>query len=192
MDDQPVAADGLAVHDVHALASEAAEFEASVNRFLDEALISDFQTTPLHTLDDVLDARREKEEQRLRVQARAKELMADEVAKDRHERELRDLAEAISVTNEPSPAVGARTGKRSPTEGEGEEAVPAAPFKLEGAGRSRQLKPYMANTSEFTSEHEASRHIDGLQKENELLRKCLQGSRTPGAFDTYLHAKTTL
>ena len=31
--------------------AQAAEFEANVEKFLDEALITDFQNTPLHTLE---------------------------------------------------------------------------------------------------------------------------------------------
>ena len=43
----------------HAMAAEAAEMEASVERFLDEAMIEEFKATPLHTLEGVLEERKE-------------------------------------------------------------------------------------------------------------------------------------
>ena len=35
------------------------------------------------------------------------------------------------------------------------------------------------------------RHASTLKAENEMLRRCLQDSRTPGAFESYLRASTT-
>ena len=35
------------------------------------------------------------------------------------------------------------------------------------------------------------RHASALKSENEMLRRCLQDSRTPGAFESYLRASTT-
>jgi len=99
------------VHDVHALASIAADLEAETEKLLDEALIADFQETPLTTLEDVLEERREAGERLERWQIRAKELLDTELAKEKHEREVKDLEEAISVTQQPVPST-ATGGKR--------------------------------------------------------------------------------
>lgn len=205
--------------DVHALASEAAEFEASVERFFDDALITDIKDTPLTTLDGVLEERREREERMDRVRGRAKELLEEELAKERHERELRELKDAISVAqpedaNASSTAGGAASSsssvqqqsqphqRRKATPGgvgataesvaSGARATAAAPttelpFELEGAGRSRELNPYVANFTDFVAEVEASRQARELRAESELLRQCLQGAnaRRSKAFEPY-------
>ena len=44
----------------------------------------------------------------------------------------------------------------------------------------------------FHSTHRVNRHLSGLRKENEMLRKCLQDPRAPTAFDAYLRTNTTL
>ena len=93
------------VHDVHAIASEAAELEAETEKFLDEALITDFQETPLTTMEDVLEERREAAESRDRVKQRAKELLEQEIAKEKHAREVKELEEAVGVAAQPLPAV---------------------------------------------------------------------------------------
>ena len=75
----------------HAMASEASEIEASVERFLDESLIDEFKSTPLHTMEGVLEQRKEEEERRARIASRAEQLMQEELAKERHEKELKEL-----------------------------------------------------------------------------------------------------
>ena len=60
----------------HALASEAADMEASVERFLDESLIDEFKSTPLQTMEDVLAQQQEADERRMRVKTRAGQLIA--------------------------------------------------------------------------------------------------------------------
>jgi hypothetical protein len=124
-------------HDVHALASVAAEFEASVEKFLDEALISDIRETPLITLDGVLDDRREREERLDRIRGRTKELMDEELAKEKHEREVRELEEAISTSSQPVPVPKQR--ERRPSRRDAAEApattaaaAPAAAPAAEG------------------------------------------------------------
>lgn len=193
----------------HALAAAAAENEAAVERFLDESLIDEFKSTPLHTLEGVLEQRREAEERRVRLAARADELMQEELAKRRHDRELRELQDAIAESAEETSAsaLGGRARSSSkleaarslPTKGARSSGPPSADAgppsalqsKLEGAGRSKSLKPYVYNHTEFVGTADANRHLGGLRKENELLRKCLQDSRTPGAFDQYLKTSTT-
>jgi len=198
-------------HDVHAIAAEAADLEAQTEQFFDHALITDFQETPLTTLDDVLEERREAAERRERVQSRAKELLDEEMSKRKHERELKDLEEAITATQQPAPAVtgaASSAGKReaqrrsaaaapaadAPTAAEAESAVASAtsslPFKLESAGTraNRDANPYVLNLTEFVSEGEATRQARELHAENELLRKCLGDAKRPGAFESYLRS----
>lgn len=193
----------------HALASEAAENEAAVERFLDESLIDEFKSTPLHTLESVLEQRQEVEERRARLAARADELMKEELAKRRHDKELRELQDAITErAAEDGPPVPAGRGAKPskleaarslPSKGARSAGPPSAAAgppsalqsKLEGAGRSKNLKPYVYNHTEFVGTADANRHLSGLKKENDLLRKCLQDSRKPGAFEQYLKASTT-
>jgi hypothetical protein len=176
------------------IASEAAVIEADIEKFLDEALITAFRETPLHTMENVLEERRWRSEREERVSSRAKEFLAEEVAKERHARELRELEEAITTTKEPLEASGKEGGKGSKAGAPSAEdaswsaAIASAPFKLEAAGRSRDMKPYMANLTDFVTEGESSRNIRELQAENELLRKCLGegGANEPKAFESYL------
>ena len=170
--------------------------EATVERFLDESLLDDFKSTPLHTLESVLEQRKEADERRTRISERAEQLMQEELAKERHEKEVRDLQAAITETAEPPPS--------RPTKAKGGGAATAAapavakadnPFSIEasltGAGKSKNLKPYVYNHTEFVTATDANRHLQGLRQENEMLRRCLQEPRKPGAFDSYLRAKTT-
>ena len=175
------------VHDVHELAAEAAAFEASVEkcvrsgslsrdielihccpalRFLDDALITEMRDTPLLTIDSVLEERRDREERVTRVQTRAKELLADELTKAQHEREVKQLEEAISTSQQPTtaaavapsaggkknsfasasrrmsekaaaPAVASALAPAAAPDAEGASEMPAAPpIPLESAGRS--------------------------------------------------------
>ncbi len=61
------------------------------------------------------------------------------------------------------------------------------------SSRSKQqsLKPYIANFTSFEPEVEVSRKSRDLKQENDLLRKCLQDSKNPRAFEGYLRTKTT-
>ena len=195
----------------HDLAAQATTFEADVEKFLDQALIAEFDQTPLNTLDSVIDARKERDEMHERVTSRAKELLEEDLVKERHARELRELEEVINTTAEPLPSDPAkakegssggpsssssssaapskeRAKRASPTESDADAltaAIKNAPFKLEGAGRSRNLKPFVHQKAEFMGESEARTNIEKLQTENELLRKCLQGQTKAGAFDSY-------
>ena len=107
--------DSLAVardpHDVHALASEAADLEAQTEQFFDQVLITEINETPLTTLDGVLDERFEATQRRDRFHARHKELLAEELAKQKHEREVKDLEDAINTTNQPMPINNKGNGK---------------------------------------------------------------------------------
>jgi len=187
--------------DVHALASEAAQLEAETEKFLDEALISSMRDAPLTTLDAVLSERQEAAERSVRVGNRAKELMEAEMAKARHEREVKELEEAISVTAPPpSSAAGKKRASpplaNSPTPApplseSTEEAAAAAalPFELESAQR-QPPNPYILNLTEFVPEVEATRQARDLKKENEVLRACLQVGVRPNAFEGYLRRST--
>lgn len=191
---------------VHAPARlQAADIEASIEKFLDDALLTDFRETPLNTIDSVLESRRERREQLDRVHERTQELLREEQAKKRHAMELRELEDAINVTKQPE---GGRPPSHAQKEREkgGEGASAAAPssdlaadsttgaatldlpFKLEGSGRSKKLNPYVANFSEFVAEGLATRNARDLRSENELLRKCLSDPRNPKAFDSYIRA----
>ena len=185
------------VHDVHTIASEAATIEANVEKFLDEALITSFQSTPLHTIEDVLEERRERSERQERLKNRAKELLQEELETQRHTQELRELEQAIDASKQTDGAHDAskrRQHERPAADGEMEgdealtEAVASAPFKLQGVGRSRNIKPYVANTSDFATEGECNRQISELRAESEMLRKCLSERSNPKAFEQYLRA----
>ena len=192
------------VHDVHAIASEAAELEAETEKFLDEALITDFQETPLTTMEDVLEERREAAESRDRVKQRAKELLEQEIAKEKHAREVKELEEAVGVAAQPLPAVpGVNDKGKGKSKASAPAGAPAAeeesadgasvsslPFELESVGKMRaaEWNPYTLNLTEFMNSGEATRKARDLQAENELLKKCLQDSRTgrANAFEGYL------
>ena len=194
-------------NDVHELAAMATRFEADVEKFLDDALIADVKSTALTTLDGVLEGRRERDERSERIQNRTKELLDEELAKQKHERELKDLEEAIAVTQQPVPgsAVGGKRERRASagpgataapaTEAatsvlavENDATVPPAPFKLESETRKTNAQnPYVLNMTDFLSENVATRQARDLRTENELLRKCMSGDkRAPKAFETYL------
>ncbi len=187
----------------HALASEATEMEASVERFLDEALIDEFKSTPLHTLEGVLEERKELEERRERIRARSEQLLKEELAKQKHEREVQELQDAIKEREaEDAKVVAASKAKPGPTgrrsgapdgSGAGAGAPPpaATQTKLTGAGRSKNLKPYVYDHTDFLGAADANRNASALKKENDMLRQCLQDSRKPGAFEAYLRANTT-
>lgn len=197
------------------LAAEANDLQASVERFLDEAMIEDMRQTPLTTVEEVLEERSARRERDQRVLARAAELRDEDAAKERHAAELRDLEEIVATS---TPAEGGRPGSRQAGPAEqrrqadaarkaeaaaaraGAEdvndpswaaAVATAPVKLEGAGRSKGLTPYVPDLSEFAPEPERNRQRERLEAENELLRKCLANGRDPKAFQSYLHANTT-
>lgn len=183
---------------------------------MDEALIAEFRETPLHTLDDVLQERRERNERDERVRGRAKELLDEELEKRRQAKELRELEEAITASQAPAPDQTAASHKErgrpsapaaapaSAPAADGEAAgelsattlaaaVATAPFELEGAGRSVGLRPYVANLTDFVAEGEASRVVRELRAESDLLRKCLaDGKDRPRAFDTYLKASKSM
>ena len=180
-----------------ALAAEAAEMEASVERFLDEAMIEEFKTTPLHTLEGVLEERKELEERRARIRSRSDQLMHEELAKQRHDREVQELQDAIKERGAEDAVAASKakpgpTGRRAATPEPDSAAAPSTMHaELAGAGRSKSLKPYVYNHTEFVSTADSNRHSSTLQAENEMLRRCLQDSRTPGAFESYLRASTT-
>ena len=132
-----------------AITEEASALEAETEKFLDEALISDFQETPLTTLESVIEERQQANERRDRVQSRAKELLELEIAKEKHEKEVKDLEDAISATAQPAAPSGAAGKKKK--EAAAAAAAPAAesssaaddfllktsmPFKLESADRN--------------------------------------------------------
>lgn len=50
----------------------------------------------------------------------------------------------------------------------------------------------MANLSDFEPEEHVTRQLGSLRSENDMLQKCLQDSKNPRAFETYLRSKTTL
>ena len=166
--------------------------EATVERFLDESLIAEFKDTPLHTMEEVLAERKDAEERRQRLATRADELMQQELAKQRHEKDVLGLQEAIAERAAEDSA--ASRAKHAPTSAKGGAPAPAASSsqKLVGAGRSKQLKPYVYNHTEFVTSADANRHARNLKGENELLRRCLQDPRKPGAFEEYLRTATTL
>ena len=147
-----------------AMAAEAAEMEASVERFLDEAMIEEFKTTPLHTLEGVLEERKELEERRARIQSRSEQLMQEELANRRHEKEVQELQDAIKERGaEDAVAAKAKpgaTGRRAATPEPDSVELAAALLGVEltGAGRSKNLKPYVYNHTEFVSTADSSQH----------------------------------
>lgn len=194
--------------DVHAIAAEASALEAETEKFLDDALISDIQDTPLTTIESVLEERREAQERRERVDQRTKEMLEVEMAKQKHEKDVKALQEAISETQPPAappsaaPPKSKREGKKSaaaaaaPSAADDAESTATAaaaaelPFKLESASlRTRDANPYVLNLTEFMPETEASRQARDLKAENELLRKCLSDAKAgkkSNAFEGYL------
>ena len=202
MEEAPAPAETSALHDVHELARVAAELEAETEKLLDETLIADIQETPLVTVDAVLGEREEAKERRERVESRAKEMLEEELAKQRHEREVKDLEEAISVTQKPIAKATTAAARKPPSasapaaaspEPE-EEAPPTAPFQLASANvrknvRAREANPYVLNLTEFVPETEATRKARDLRKETELLKACLADAKLagrPNAFESYL------
>ena len=188
-----------------AITEEASALEAETEKFLDEALISDFQETPLTTLESVIEERQQANERRDRVQSRAKELLELEIAKEKHEKEVKDLEDAISATAQPAAPSGAAGKKKKEAAA---AAAPAAesssaaddfllktsmPFKLESADR-KDLNPYVLNLTEFLPEVETTRKARDLRAENELLKACLKNAKGPNAFQDYLRrsSHTTL
>ena len=148
----------------HALAAEAAEMEASVERFLDEAMIEEFKATPLHTLESVLEERKDIEERRARIRSRSEQLMQEELAKQRHEKEVQELQDAIKERGaEDAVAAKAKpgaTGRRAATPEPDSVELAAALLGVEltGAGRSKNLKPYVYDHTEFVSTADSSWH----------------------------------
>ena len=143
----------------HALAAVAAEMEASVERFLDEAMIEEFKTTPLHTMEGVLEERKGLEERRARIQSRSEQLMQEELANQRHEKEVQELQDAIKErgAEDAVAASRAKPGRRVAAQ-ELESAATLPGIELTGAGRSKNLKPYVYNHTEFVSTADSSRH----------------------------------
>lgn len=203
-------------NDVHALAAVATKFEADVEKFLDDALIADVTSTPLTTLDDVLAERQDRQQREERLKSRRGEFLEEELAKQRHEREVKELEEAVAVTQQPMPgaplpigANGQRSRRASAGPGaekgnavaaaaaeveaarrelEAVEANVAPPFKLESASRKTDAQnPYVLNLTDFLPEVQSTRQARELRAENDILRKCLgDNARQPKAFEAYL------
>ena len=57
---------------------------------------------------------------------------------------------------------------------------------------AKDLKPYVANLTDFEPEAHVKRQVDNLKAENEMLQRCLRESKNPKAFESYLRSKTTL
>lgn len=173
-----------ALADVHQLAEQAGEIEADVEKFLDESLISDINSAAeAEELEASLIERREQRAARARVSERAAELLTAELAKERHEAELRQLKEAVNTTKEARPPTPAGSGAKAAGAAAG--AITAA-----GIGGRIGTKPYVADLSNFVSQSEASANASRLRDENELLRKCVKGAGAkPGAFLEYLKMK---
>lgn len=193
-------------HDVHRLAQEANEIEASIERFLDEALITEMREAPLTTMEDVMEERRSRELSTARVHDRAKELLKEELSKAEHERDVEELERAVAASKQPA-SDASKAGAAS-EESETSRLHAEAPVKLNGAGCSKGLKPcvrpcplplasatprvpvrartarrYLADLTEFVPEGEASRKARTLREENDLLRKCLADAGNPRAFE---------
>lgn len=201
-------------HDVHAIAAEAADIEASIEKFIDDALISDFQSTPLTTMEDVLEARRDREEREMRLKERAAELLREEQAKQKHEKDVRDLETAISVTQQPpsisnehAASCSAGSGSSRSSRSSGKVAAQATPMaeapvdsvvagrlnELESVKRSAALaqNPYVADTTMFLPGIQASQQAQKLRADNELLRRCLGDKSNPRAFESFIRTSTT-
>ena len=58
-------------------------------------------------------------------------------------------------------------------------------------GRAPALKAAFRSAGHGGLLSTSGRHASALKSENEMLRRCLQESRTPGAFESYLRASTT-
>lgn len=149
----------------HAMAAEAAEMEASVERFLDEAMIEEFKATPLHTLEGVLEERKELEERAARIRSRSEQLMQEDLANRRHEKEVQELQDAIKergaedvVAAKAKPGAAGRRAA-TPEPDSVELAAALLGVELTGAGRSKNLKPYVYNHTEFVSTADSSRPI---------------------------------
>ena len=56
----------------------------------------------------------------------------------------------------------------------------------------QDLKPYVANLTDFEPEAHVNRQVENLRAENEMLQRCLRESKNPKAFENYLRSKTTL
>ena len=194
---------------------EATARTAEVEKFLDDVLISDIQETPLSNIDDVIDDRRSRDERMQRIESRAKELLQEEMLKATHERDVKELEEAVATVNAPNPGEAAASdpkasrsskstgGKRgSPTDlsssssssmggGSGDTVPPPAPFKLESANRKKsEQNPYVLNLTEFLPESDATRQARDLKAENDVLKACLANAKNPRAFDAYLKRST--
>lgn len=201
-------------HDVHAIAAEAADIEASIEKFIDDALIADFQSTPLTTIEDVLEARHEKEQRENRLKDRAAELLKEEETKQKHEKDVRDLETAISVTqqqpsisNEHAVSSSAGSGSSRSSRSSGKVAAQATPVeenpiesvvserlnKLESVKRSaaHAQNPYIADMTMFVPGIQASRQTQKLRADNELLRRCLTDKSNPRAFENFIRNSTT-
>mmetsp|Transcript_4194 Transcript_4194/g.13803 ORF Transcript_4194/g.13803 Transcript_4194/m.13803 type:complete len:179 (+) Transcript_4194:227-763(+) len=167
-------AQAAAFADVHKLAAEAGLIEADIEKFLDDSLIGDINSAAdAEELEASMLERRDQRAAKARVAERAAELLAAELAKERHEAELRQLKEAVNTTREARPPTPA---------GSGAKAAGAA-----GIGGRLGTKPYVANLTNFIGQSEAAANAQRLRDENELLRKCVKGAAaTPGAFMEYL------
>ena len=193
----------------YALDAEATDMEAAVERFMDESLLEDFNTTPLHTMEDVLEERRKLEERRERIRSRSEQLLKEELATRKHEKEVQELQDAIKEREAEDAKAAASSGKAklggpasrgrgagaaatAAAEGlkDGTPAPTGAVTKLTAAGCSKNLKPYVYDHTDFVAQGDANRNSSKLKNENEMLRKCLQGAdaRKPGAFEAYLRA----
>lgn len=169
----------------HEVAAQATAHEAVVERFLDESLISDMSDAMSSAaVDETLDNRREQQLRQKRLHDRAIELMQEELAKERHAKEVRELSDAVSASREPEkPAQGFK----------GKAAAAAAPDagKPKARAKEREFKPYVADLTDFVGETEANRSMQALKQENELLKKCMADPKNPRAFSGYLRKNTT-
>jgi len=119
----------------------------------------------------------------------------EELAKQKQDLELKELEAATAALREPTPTTkeGGR-GEAGSSKADDDnlfKQAPALPFKLEGAGRSKDLKPYVANLTDFEPESHVKRQMDSLRAENEMLQRCLRDTKNPRAFEGYLRSKTT-
>lgn len=97
-----------------------------------------------------------------------------------------ELQEAISSSKAPSSIVG--TGAY----GGGQETAANSQSKVEGSGRSRNLKPYVANVTDFILDVDVQEQLRTLRQENELLRHALTDRSNPRAFEKFLRLKNSI
>ncbi|KAL1529851.1 hypothetical protein AB1Y20_000782 [Prymnesium parvum] len=176
---------------VHDLARQGNELDAQIEQFLDEVLLDDIRQTPLITMENVLEERRARAERAKRIKDRTQEMLQEEMAKQKHDEELRELEAAAAALRDPKNAPRAEMSVGAKAEENPFKQIPDLPFKLEGIGRSKDLKPYVANLTDFEPESHVKQQLGNLRSENELLQRCLRDSKRPGAFEAYLRSSST-